>query len=184
MEHAARVGSKHIAALPTPDRPDVDLRWAADRYRDLIEMGLEVGVIAAIEFVGFFQGVHRLGQAMAILCDANHEKACLVCDTFHLYRGGSMYTGIKHLNGKSIAVCHFNDAPADPPQFEQGDADRVLPGDGVLPLVEFVRDLKAIGFAGPLSLELFNRELWDQDPRHVARMGIERMRAIREAAEA
>lgn len=182
MELAVQVGAQHIAAIPTPDRPGIDVLWAARRYRELLEVSLEIGLTAAVEFVGFFRGIHTLGQATAIGIEANHPRACMVADTFHLYRGGSMFQGINVLQGAFIAVCHFNDAPASPPQFEQGDSDRVYPGDGILPLVQFVRDLQRIGFTGPLSLELFRNELWQRDPLDVAREGIDRMIAVVEAA--
>jgi 2-keto-myo-inositol isomerase len=183
MERAVKVGARHIAAIPTPDREEIDVIWAGERYREILEIGDEVGITPAVEFVGFFKGINRLGEAAAIGIESNHPKACLVTDTFHLYRGGSMFKGIRHLNGSFIAVCHFNDAPAFPPQFHQGDKDRIFPGDGVMPLVEFVSDLRAIGFNGPLSLETFNRDHWQQDPRKIARIGIEKMQAIVEASE-
>ena len=58
----------------------------------------------------------------------------------------------------------------------------MYPGDGHLPLVQLVRDLKAIGYTGPLSLEVFNQEYYKQDPLTVARTGIEKMRAVVAAA--
>jgi hypothetical protein len=41
-----------------------------------------------------------------------------------------------------------------------------------------VRLLRAIGFRGFFSLELFNRDYWKRDARDVARTGLEKMRAI------
>jgi sugar phosphate isomerase/epimerase len=41
-----------------------------------------------------------------------------------------------------------------------------------------LQDLKQIGYRGVLSLELFNRDLWKQDPATVARTGLEKMRAV------
>lgn len=184
LEQAAQVQAAHIAAVPTPDRPNIDLLWAAERYRELIEIGEEYGVIPAVEFVGFFQGINRLGQATAIAIEADHPKACLVADTFHLYRGGSGFAGIRHLSGSFLACFHFNDAPATPPRVEQNDSHRVLPGDGVLPLAELLRDLQSIGFSGPLSLELFKRELWEQDPVEVAKLGMSKVREVIQRAEA
>ncbi|MBM3498700.1 MAG: sugar phosphate isomerase/epimerase, partial [Armatimonadetes bacterium] len=178
MEEAAKIGARHIAAVPTPDRPKIDLLWAAERYRELLEVGEEYGVTPAVEFVGFFQGINRLGQAVAIAIEARHPKACLVADTFHLHRGGSGFEGVRHLAGSSIACFHLNDAPAQPAQFEQGDEHRVMPGEGILPLPQLIRDLDAIGFRGPLSLELFNRDLWERDAVEVARLGMQRIRAI------
>ncbi len=178
MGHAAKAGARHIAALPTPDRADMDVLWAAKRYREILEIGREFNVVPAVEFVGFWKGIHTLGQAAAITIEADHPNACIVCDTFHIYRGGSSYAGIVHLQGAALAVCHFNDAPQTPPQFELKDADRVYPGDGILPLPQFLRDLWKTGFRGPLSLEIFNREEWKKDPFEVARIGIEKTRSV------
>ena len=178
MEDAAKVGARHIAVVPTPDRPDIDTLWAAERYRELLEIGEEYGVIPAVEFVGFFKGVNRLGQATAIAIEADHPQACLVADTFHLYGGGSGFNGVKCISAPFIACFHINDAPASPPRSEQRDADRVMPGDGVLPLVQLLSDLRANGFAGPLSLEIFNPGYWEQDPFDVAKLGIRKIRAL------
>ena len=57
------------------------------------------------------------------------------------------------------------------------DAHRVYPGDGVAPLRELLRDLRRSGFRGVLSLELFNRDYWQQDALTVARTGLDKMRA-------
>lgn len=184
MEEAAQVGAVHIAAVPTPDRPDIDLLWAAERYRELLDLGEEIGIIPAIEFVGFLQGVNRLGEASAIAIEADHPRACLVADTFHLYRGGSGFGGAKHLAPSFLACFHFNDVPATPPQFELKDADRIYPGDGILPLPQLLADLRGTGFRGPLSLEMFSRDHWKQDPLEVARTGMAKIRHVIARSEA
>jgi len=178
MEMAARAGAQHIAAIPSPDRPNFDLKWAADRYRDLLQMGRERGITIAFEFVGFLKGIHRLGQAAAVALDSNDPDACLVADTFHLHRGGSGFNGIRHLNGDFIAVFHWNDVPAGSVTEKLGDRDRIYPGDGILPLRDLLRDLKQINYKGPLSLELFNREHWKQDPLVVAKTGLSKMKEL------
>ncbi len=183
MRMSAEVGSKCVAAIPIPDRANFDLKWGADRYGELLRIGREdYGITVAFEFVGFFKGIHRLGQACAVAIDADDPDACLVMDTFHLYRGGSGFNGIRHLDANFIAVFHWNDVPGGMKREAAGDKDRVFPGDGVLPLGQALRDLKAIGYTGPLSLEIFKREYWEQDPKEVARAGIEKMRACVAAA--
>jgi 2-keto-myo-inositol isomerase len=52
----------------------------------------------------------------------------------------------------------------------------------VAPLKAVLRDLRRLGFAGFLSLELFNRDYWKQDAALVARTGLEKMRAVAEAS--
>ncbi|MBN2309762.1 MAG: sugar phosphate isomerase/epimerase [Candidatus Hydrogenedentes bacterium] len=172
MRMAAAIGSQHVAAIPAPDRPDFDLKRGAEQYRELLRIGRdEFGITVALEFVGFLKGVHRLGQAAAIALDANDPDACLIADTFHLFRGDSGFDGIRHLDGAFIADFHWNDVPADPPREQQGDEHRVYPGDGILPLTGLLKDLLAIDYTGPLCLELFNREHWEQDPLVVAETG-------------
>jgi sugar phosphate isomerase/epimerase len=185
MRMSAWVGAKHAAAIPAPDRADFDLKIGTDRYRELLRIGREeFGLIPAFEFVGFFKGVYRLGQAAAIALDADDPDACLVMDTFHLFRGGSGFNGVRLLHGKMIANFHWNDVLTEPPREEQGDKHRVYPGDGVLPLVQVLKDLKAIDYHGPLSLELFHPEHWQQDPLQVAKTGLEKMRSLIAKADA
>lgn len=177
MRMAADAGSIYVAAIPTPDREDFDVQWGAHCYRELLRIGREdYNITVAFEFVGFFKGVHRLGQACAVALDANDSHACLIADTFHLFRGDSGFNGIKHLQGSFIANFHWNDVPGNVPREEQKDEHRLYPGDGILPLGQALRDLKAIGYNRALSLELFNRAHWEQDPKVVAETGLRKMK--------
>jgi len=178
MEQAAALGAPRIVASPVPDFPDADIGRAAARYRELLELGEQVGVMPSMEFLGFFRNVYQLEQAVAIVQQADHAGASIVLDPFHLYRGGSGFGGIKYLRNVKISVCHFNDAPAIPPQFEQGDSDRVYPGDGILPLHQMLQDLASIGYDGCVSVELFNPRYWQRDLREVARVAKEKMQSI------
>jgi len=178
LAQAAKVGSKHIAAVPAPDRPDIDVRWAARRYRELLELGRQFGITIAIEFLGPLKGIHTLGQAAAIAIEADSPDARIIPDTFHVYRGGSSFAGVRHLAGSLYALWHFNDVPKEPPREQLRDGDRILPGDGILPLPQLLKDLWASGFRGPLSVELFNQELHKKDPFEVAALCMEKMNAL------
>ena len=59
---------------------------------------------------------------------------------------------------------------------EQTDNDRVMPGDGVGPLQRMEELVRASGYRGFISLELFNPSIWERDADDVAREGIEKMR--------
>lgn len=182
MEQAAALGAPHIVASPVPDIQNVDIGRAAARYRELLELGDQVGVSPAMEFLGFFRNVYQLEQAVAIADQADHPAACIVLDPFHLYRGGSGFGGLTALTNVNISICHFNDSPSTPSQFEQQDGDRVYPGDGILPLTQMVRDLASIGYEGYFSVELFNESYWRQDLRHVAKTAREKTETIMRTA--
>ena len=109
--------------------------------------------------------------------DADHPDASIIMDPFHILRGGGPIESIAKVPGEKVAIWHWNDTPGDRPFSEQSDADRVLPGDGVGPLREIEQLALAQGYEGYVSLELFNPDLWDQDPIEVAKIGMEKMQA-------
>ncbi|HWE36268.1 MAG TPA: sugar phosphate isomerase/epimerase [Isosphaeraceae bacterium] len=180
FEMVRAIGGKRLAAPPSGATGTriVDLSKLAERYRALIELGDEFGVVPEVEVWGPSKTLGRLGEAAMIAIDSGHPKACILPDVFHLYKGGSSFQGLRLLSGSAIGCFHFNDYPASPPRSEVNDSMRVYPGDGVAPLGEVIRALRDIGYKGMLSIELFNREYWKQDATTVARTGIEKLRAV------
>lgn len=180
MELVAQIGGKRIAAPPGGAYrvPRMDLDKVAQRYRQVLELGREMGVVPQLEPWGSSQTLHRLGEVAYTLVEAGHPDACALLDAYHIYRGGSDFAGLRLFNGAAMHVFHINDYPADPPRDKITDAHRVYPGDGVAPLVQVLRDLYACGFRGMLSLELFNRDYWKQDPLSVARTGLDKIKAV------
>ena len=48
---------------------------------------------------------------------------------------------------------------------------RNMPGEGDLPVVEFMRAVSSTGYVGPLSLEVFNDQFRGGSPPTIARDG-------------
>ena len=180
MDALAQIGGKRIAAPPVgaTKEPGLDLFKAAERYRVLLELGDEMGVVPQVEVWGASKNLHRLGQSMFVVIESGHPKACLLPDVYHIYKGGSDFNGLKLLSAQAIQVFHLNDYPADPPRETITDRDRVYPGDGIAPLTQILRDLHANGSRLVLSLELFNPTYWKQDPLQVAKTGLAKMKAV------
>src|SRR4029078_11562067 len=120
----------------------------------------------------------RLGQAVMVAIESGHPQACVLPDVYHLYKGGSDFTGLKLLGANAVHVCHMNDYPAKPPRDVITDKDRVYPGDGAAPVVEVLQTLHNIGSEGYLSIELFNPTYWAQDPHEVARTALTKLKAL------
>jgi sugar phosphate isomerase/epimerase len=108
--------------------------------------------------------------------ESGHPNACVLPDVYHFYKGGSDPRGVRLLGKDAIGILHVNDYPAKD-RAGITDADRVYPGDGVAPLKQLFRDLRAIGYRGMLSLEVFNRDYWRQDALAVASTGLEKLRS-------
>jgi sugar phosphate isomerase/epimerase len=178
MDMVARLGGRRIAAPPAGINrtPGVDLRKVAGRYRAVLELGRKMEVVPQLEIWGSAQTLGTVAEAAFVAVAADHPDACLLLDAFHMYKGGSGFNGLKVLSGAGMHLFHINDYPADPPRESINDGHRVFPGDGVAPLKTLLRDLHATGFRGMLSLELFNREYWKQDPLTVAQTGLKKIR--------
>lgn len=183
MDLVAQIGGTHIAAPPwgAHDKAkvdkNVDLLAAAERYRDLLDVGRQAGVVPMVEVWGFSHTLSRLGEAALVATESGHPDACILADVYHLHKGGSPIEGLALLAGRRLPVFHVNDYPADPPPAAIADKDRVYPGDGVAPLAAIFNHLRTIGFNGYLSLELFNETYYQQDARTVVRTGLEKLRA-------
>jgi 2-keto-myo-inositol isomerase len=184
MDMLAQIGGKRIAAPPAGATkiPGLDLMKAADRYRALLEIGDELGVIPQVEVWGFSKNLHRLGQSMFVVIESGHPKACLLPDVYHIYKGGSNYEGLKQLSPKCIQVLHMNDYPNDPARGKIGDSDRVMPGDGVAPIRQILQDLAANHNRPVLSLELFSPKYWQMDALEAARIGLDKMKSVVQSA--
>lgn len=179
MDTLAQIGGKRIAAPPAgaTREPGLNLDKAAERYRKLLEVGDEIGVVPQIEIWGSSKNLHRLGQAMYVVVESGHPKACLIPDIFHIYKGGSDFHGLKAISGRAIQVFHINDYPAEPPREQARDGDRIFPGDGVAPISQILLDLHGNGCNAALSLELFNRTYYQQDALTVAKAGLAKMKS-------
>ncbi|HYK89822.1 MAG TPA: sugar phosphate isomerase/epimerase family protein [Acidobacteriota bacterium] len=184
MDLVAQIGGKRIAAPPAgaSDKPGLSLERAAERYRAMLELGDQMGVVPQLELWGFSQNLHRVSECAFVAIETGHPKACILPDVFHLYKGGSNAGSLRLLSAGALQVFHMNDYPSDPPRERINDTFRTYPGDGTAPLRQIVRSLIETGGSRVLSLELFGRKFWDQDALAVARTGLEKMRRVVSAA--
>jgi sugar phosphate isomerase/epimerase len=68
-----------------------------------------------------------------------------------------------------------NDAPRATPREALTDKERCLLGEGGFPLAAIWEALRRRGYAGVYSLELFNENVWADDPVAVSRRAYENM---------
>lgn len=178
MEMMAALGCTRIAAPAAGVKtPNPDLFKVGERYKELLDLGRETGVTPQLEFWGASVFFH-IGQAMMAVAVANDPGVRILPDVYHLFRGNSGFESLKMIDGSMIEIIHMNDYPGNIPREKMEDKDRIYPGDGIAPLKQIFRDLKNMKGPKILSLELFNRDYWNQDPLLVAKTGLEKMKAV------
>src|SRR4051812_22896918 len=138
MDMVKQLGGRRFAAPPAgaTDLPKLDFGRAVERYRALLEIGDQIGIVPQLELWGFSKNLHRLGECIGVAMETGHPKACVLADVFHLHKGGSDFRGLRLLRGDAIQVLHMNDYPNDPPAEKINDSYRVYPGEGTAPLTQ------------------------------------------------
>jgi sugar phosphate isomerase/epimerase len=188
MDMLREIGGTRIAAPPVgahqADSPKIDLFAAAERFRALQDLGDQTGVVPQLEVWGFSKNLSRLGEVMFVIGETGHSKACLLLDIYHIFKGGSDFTGLNLFSDNALQVFHVNDYPATPERAEMNDSHRVYPGDGIAPMSKILNAIGGHGREITLSLELFNRDYWKQDALEVAKTGLSKMKATVAAANA
>lgn len=186
MSRVAEIGGRFIAAPAIgahrfeDENPELD--EVAGRYRAILELGGEFGVTPMLELWGFSKTLSRISEVVYVAAATGHPDACMLLDSYHLYKGGSGFGALHLLNGAALPVFHLNDYPASPERSLIDDSHRVYPGDGVAPLSQLFQTLNAIGFRGFLSVELFNPGYWQQPAETVAQLSLDKSRlAVQQA---
>ena len=180
MNTLVEIGGKRIAAPPIGahrNSDKLDLFVIAERYAELLKIGDETGVVPQLEVWGFSDNLSRLGESVMVCVESGHPQACLLPDVYHIFRGGSSFTGLNLLAADAIHVFHINDYPATPSREKMKDADRIYPGDGVAPLTDILKMVSRPGRTLVLSLELFNKDYWKQNVDQVAKTGLKKLQA-------
>jgi len=177
MEQARALEAPFIVASPPLGR--ADLSRCGEDYAELLDLGREIGIRPAMEFLGFVEQVNDIRTCREIMERSGDPTATIVIDWFHMVRGDgreTMFEDLRALRGEQIAIVHLDDVPYRKPFGEMTDGDRVYPGDGEIPLDALFSALEETGYRGPVSLELFSEELWAQDPHAVAKTGFQKSR--------
>ena len=180
MQMLAGIACRRIAAPPAgvPTDKALDLFAVGEKFHRLLDLGRLTGVMPQLEFWGSSPVLWHMGQVLMIAAVADDPDVKILPDVYHMFRGGTGYDSLKMLNGSLIDIFQMNDFPASKPREQQDDADRVYPGDGAAPMSQILADLNKMGGEKVLSLELFNRSYWKEDPNLVAERGLSKMKSL------
>jgi sugar phosphate isomerase/epimerase len=191
QDAAACGGTRTGTGLPCRADAPKDALWPAvvGRIKRLDEALDGTGMRLGVEFIGVktlrLEKPHAFVQSMVeanrLLDEAGARNVGLTLDSYHWYAAEDTLETIHQTPAERIAILHVNDAKPLPPR-ELLDADRVLPGEGVIPLAEWLRAIAGTGFDGFIALEVLGPRLAGLSPEACARLGKETVGAAFAAA--
>jgi sugar phosphate isomerase/epimerase len=181
MDQLAQIGCRRTAAPPAgaTGHPGLDMKKAAERYRTILDLGDKTGVVPHLELWGFSANLHKLSDVLYVAIESGHPKAKVLLDNFHLYKGGTSLDSLHLMDNSAVDIFHMNDY-TDIPREKITDEDRVLPGDGISPLPRILKMLKDPSRKLVLSVEIFNKKYYRMDANDVAKLALQKLKAVAE----
>lgn len=157
-----------VVAADFIDRINADkLDLAMNSLSQAAELAGTYQVQLALEFQSNAQWCRGLDTAIALVASAESPHVGVNLDLFHYYTGPSKSEDLKVLTPKNLAHVQVCDLAGLTRELAT-DADRILPGDGDMPLNSIFDLLRGTGYNGYVSVELLNPELWKVKPLQVA----------------
>lgn len=141
-----------------PERKEDALQTLALALREVAAQ-MPTKVAIALEF-NWSPLVKSLRSAFKVIELADRPNIGILFDTAHYFCTPNRLEDLKPEVIQRILHVHWNDMRDTPPDLADCNADRVLPGEGVLNLHAIRDKLEAGGYRGYYSLELFNQALW------------------------
>jgi sugar phosphate isomerase/epimerase len=162
---------------------DPDLDRTLDQMAACAEMAEAVGVEIVVEFVPGLV-LPDLPSTLAALRHVGRKNVRVLIDTMHLIRSGGTAADVAALDPDLIGYAQLCDAPLVPeiPDYMvEAVTERMVPGEGELPLAAIVAALPADVIVG-IEIPLLKRALAGEGPRERTHDCVQGARAVLEAA--
>lgn len=137
----------------------------ASQLRQAGELAARHGKRIAYEALAWGTHVNTYWHSWELVRAAAHDCVGVCIDSFHILSRGDDPSRIEEIPGDKIFFVQLADAqPMGMDVLPWSRHHRVFPGEGGFDVVEMVRLLLRAGYAGPLSLEIFNDVFRETDP--------------------
>jgi len=131
-------------------------RAAAD-FRELGELAARCGLRIGFEALAWGRHVNDYRDAWEIVRRADHASIGIILDSFHALAPSFPTNAIRSIPADKIFLVQLADAPKlGLDVLSWSRHFRCFPGQGDLPVADFMEAVRTTGYSGPLSLEIFN----------------------------
>lgn len=168
-EAAARTGARQVGlVMQNRSRlPEAEARaLVVGRLRQLGQALSAAGLRLAVEFIGVrslwpdlpHPFAQRYEDTLALFEESGCDNVGFLLDSYHWYGAEATLAQVAATPKQRIVYAHVNDSKPGPRVAIQ-DADRLLPGEGVIDLGGWFRALAMTGFDGCVAPEVLGPRL-------------------------
>lgn len=139
LDIMAELGVEQVSTISF----DPDVARSLDQFGKVVEMAAARGLPTVTEFAPCFT-IASLPMAIDAVRHVGRPDFRLTLDTMHLFRSGATATEVAAVDPAMIGYVQICDVPTEPalPEYmDEGMYERLPPGEGDAPLVEYLRAL-------------------------------------------
>ncbi|KAI5777575.1 hypothetical protein EDC01DRAFT_791537 [Geopyxis carbonaria] len=126
----------------------------------------------AYEALAWGQHVYTWEHSWELVKEVNHPRMGICFDTFHIFSRECDISAISSVPAEKIFLIQLADAPIlKMDHLSYSRHHRNFPLQGSFPIMEFMNKIIETGYAGPLSLEVFNDEFRAAPAKRIAEDG-------------
>jgi len=159
-----------------------DVERAQVSLIDAARRAEKVGVRLAMEFQGRSAFGNNLQTAAALVNEVGNSHLGICLDAFHYFVGPSKSEDLAYLTIDNLFHVQLCDI-ADVPREFATDSDRILPGEGDIPLEPIIDRLREIQYDGCVSIEIMNPQIWRVPAIQFGEIGITSLRKFLRISE-
>ena len=161
-----------VCSSVSPDAIDDMAQVAADLH-ELGELARAHGITVGFEALCWGRHINDYRQAWEAVRRADHPQVGLILDTFHALARKCPVNAIAGIPAEKIVLVQTADAPGiEMDLLFLSRHYRCFPGQGDLAVVGMMREIASIGYAGPISHEIFSDEFRAGSAKQVATDGM------------
>lgn len=184
-EVAEKIGNPYIIVVPTVTS-EICTKNEKEVFDDsvkvlnnLADIAESYGVKISFEPIGDRHWCcNSMRQGLEIVKAVNRDSVGLTIDCINVYLHDKCadVNFIYKIPKEKLFVYHINDCE-DLPLGILDHCHRIMPGEGTITIQEISKAVKAVGYDGPVCLELFRPQYWNMEAETVIKMGADAVKS-------
>jgi len=172
IRFAGQVNAKTVTVITGPQGGHIRshaLRIVTDSLKELSDLAAVYGVTLAVQpmhmmYARNWSFLNSIDETLALLDRVNHPHLQMAFGAYHLWEENDLLRRAGEIASRIrlVSLADWSDAP-------RHENDRLLPGEGRLPLTDLISALEQNGYAGWYEMEVWSRDLWNLESREVIR---------------